>query len=470
MVLVSLLGVVCGAVRTFFIPRILSVDQFAYWRTFVLYTGYASLLDLGVVTGALLLWSKDPAHREPGLPILGCTLRFTGMEHLALVAGTALLLLAQPRPGLAWMLLALAVYATLFNLLAVTQAYLQSHLRFGAVAFGLGAPDALFVTFLLVLAMRRLTIERLVLAYLAAWALTLFSLWVAILWLPSNRRRLRVGDLGGRGSWSLAREYIAQGWPVLLAYAGFGVMQSADRITVNLTRPIHDFAIYSLSQSALYVPMSILIALSRVAFSYFARLAHSGRAGVYRESSRAVALLWLLLLDYFFAFEWVIRRFLPKYIASLPAGQILLLSVLFLALIAIVQLNTFSLAGRQREFFVGSLAAVALAFVTAWFGSQVLGTLTAVAWSQVVTAGLWWFGNEFYLRKTQGIRRKDILQILAAFAVGSILLPAIHLFQPNAGLATLLYVASILPVSALLFRAEARLVVESLSLRPRVRV
>ena len=48
----------------------------------------------------------------------------------------------------------------------------------------------------------------------------------------------------------------------------------------------------------------------------------------------------------------------PKYTPGLPAGKILLLSVLFLSLIQIVQFNTYNLEGRQRQFFFGSLIAV----------------------------------------------------------------------------------------------------------------
>ena len=192
--------------------------------------------------------------------------------------------------------------------------------------------------------------------------------------------------------------YIAAGWPIVLANTGFGLMQSADRVTVNLTRSIHDFAIYSLSQSTIYVPITILAAVSRVAFSWFARALASDRGSLYRSSTRLLALFWMSLLPYYFLVEYVVSRFLPRYTPGLPAGRILLLSVLFLSLIQIVQFNTYNLEGRQRQFFFGSLIAVAVAFATAWFGSLKIGTLTAVAWSQVLTAALWWLGNEWFLR------------------------------------------------------------------------
>jgi glycosyltransferase involved in cell wall biosynthesis len=56
------------------------------------------------------------------------------------------------------------------------------------------------------------------------------------------------------------------------------------------------------------------------------------RAPVWQGGERAGG-RWAPLLPSFFEVEWVIRRFLPKYVSGLVPGSILLLSVLFLSLI-----------------------------------------------------------------------------------------------------------------------------------------
>jgi O-antigen/teichoic acid export membrane protein len=92
-----------------------------------------------------------------------------------------------------------------------------------------------------------------------------------------------------------------------------------------------------------------------------------------------------------------------------------LLSVLFLSLISVVQANTFNLAGRQRQYLVGSIGAVVLAFITAWIGSRWIGSLTAVAWSQVISAALWWLGNEWAMRRSRLLPICEIVRVFAAF-------------------------------------------------------
>jgi len=159
-----------------------------------------------------------------------------------------------------------------------------------------------------------------------------------------------------------------------------------------------------------------------------------------------------------------VRRFLPKYAAGLPAGLILLLSVLFLSLIQIVQMNTFSLEGRQRQFFVGSVAAVAVAFATAWAGSRVVGTLTAVAWSQVITAALWWVGNEWFLRRRTGVAWGDVLRVLAGFGVGVVAVYVASTTRTLTASGLLYYGITLIPIF-LLFQTEARTALRSLKQR-----
>jgi O-antigen/teichoic acid export membrane protein len=307
------------------------------------------------------------------------------------------------------------------------------------------------------------TVSDLLAAYLASWAVTL-----AILLFQARRAGNSVSTAAPSTNAAspplpasrLGLTYIAAGWPIVLANTGFGLMQSADRVTVNLTRPLHDFAIYSLSQSTIYVPITILAAVSRVAFSYFARTAHEGRAGVYRSSTRTITLLWMLLLPYYFAVEFVVQRFLPKYVPGLPAGRILLLSVLFLSLIQIVQMNTYNLEGRQRQFLAGAILAVAVAFTTAWVGSRIIGSLAAVAWSQVLTAMLWWLANEYFLRKRTGVSSSDILRVLAGFSSSVILLEGIEAVHQNFSLASGLYTCATVAVCFLLFGEERRMLIE----------
>src|SRR6202035_1087180 len=109
--------------------------------------------------------------------------------------------------------------------------------------------------------------------------------------------------------------YLAIGWPIVLANAALGIVQSADRLVLSSSVSIYDFAQYSLAASTMMVPVTLIAAVSQVFFHHF----------------------------------------LPRYVSTLPLARTLLLGVLFLATIQILQSNVFNLYGKQRNFLVYSI-------------------------------------------------------------------------------------------------------------------
>lgn len=420
MLIASIVSAITGIVLVLWVPRLLSVEDFGYWRTFLLYAGYAGFLHLGMVDGALLDWSR-PGESRAG-SAFPQALRVLTVQHLV-VTTIGLVLFATPlarEPHFKSILVALLAYAAVFNLLGLVQVHLQARHRFSAVAFTMAGPGVFFVLALAALRLWSVTLQTLLLAYLVAWAATLAVIWVSTRRADRKDYAHRPPTDAPSGVFNPSARHIRAGWAIMLANTSYGLMQSADRITVNLTQPIHDFAIYSLSQSTIYVPITIIAAVSRVAFSHFAEVTEGGRERTYRKTVNLLTMLWIVLLPYYFLVEWVVRRFLPRYVPGLGAGKILLLSVLFLSLISIVQANAFKLSGQQRRFFFGSLAAVAVAFLTAWIGSKAISSrwinsLTAIAWSQVVSAALWWLGNEIALRRSEPLPLRETARVLVAF-------------------------------------------------------
>ncbi len=56
----SILATIFNTLLVFLIPRLVSVEDYGYWRLFLLYASYVGLLHLGFVDGALLRWAGRP--------------------------------------------------------------------------------------------------------------------------------------------------------------------------------------------------------------------------------------------------------------------------------------------------------------------------------------------------------------------------------------------------------------------------
>jgi O-antigen/teichoic acid export membrane protein len=428
----TVMAAVFNTLLVFLIPRLVSVEDFGYWRLFMLYAGYAGLVQAGFLDGALLRWVGRPLDNFR--PELRLSLKFLLLQLLVLLAPVAVLMTFTLRTPARFIGLAVLVYPVLFNLSALLQYALQGSRQFKPVAFSAAAPAGIFLLLTFIWTALRLPNFRVLIGfYCVAWAIGLIYLW------------FRVRPLAGARStdsvWSLGRSCILCGWPIVLANVGFGLVQSADRLVVSWRLPIHDFAQYSLAGSAMFVPLTAIAAIYRVFFSHAAAMEHGNRARIYGHASRFLLLAWSTLLPYFFVLEVVVRRFLPKYLAALPAAGILLLSVLFLAEIQILHTSFAYLYGQQRQFLYLTVVALFLAFSVGFATSIWLGTLVAVAFGQLAVLLVWWFINEWNLRPITGQRWLERAMVLVMFGWSTFSYLAAMKSTENVGLRILIYYA-----------------------------
>jgi O-antigen/teichoic acid export membrane protein len=397
------LAAVFNTLLVFLIPRLVSVEDFGYWRLFLLYVSYTGFLHLGFAEGLLLRWAGRPV--EMFRHEVGASLKFLLCQHLALIVPACFLIaLILPSP-LHLIGIATLVFALIVNLGLVLQYSLQSARRFKPIAFATGASAGIFVVLTFLWHLRAVpSFQALIILYCASWTGALIYLWVQV--KPLHRA------YGSNLTWTVGKTCITTGWPIVLASCGLGLVQSADRLIVSSTLPIRDFAQYSLASSMMFVPVTAIAAVYRVFFSHVAAVEHEGRARVYGHASKFLLLAWSLLLPYFFVLEVFVRWFLPKYLTALPVAGILLLGVIFLAGIQILHMSFTSLYGMQREFLFLTVGALVVSFSVALVLAILLRSLVAVAIGQVVALAVWWIANEWLLRETSGQSWKDWMQVL----------------------------------------------------------
>lgn len=79
----TLLATLFNVVLIFVIPRLVKMEDYGYWRLFMLYSGYAGFLHLGLADGALLRWAGHPL--EEFCPELRTSLKFLLLQHTAII-------------------------------------------------------------------------------------------------------------------------------------------------------------------------------------------------------------------------------------------------------------------------------------------------------------------------------------------------------------------------------------------------
>lgn len=400
----TLLNVVFSTALVFLVPRMVSVEDYGYWRLFTLYAGYVGFLHLGFADGALLRWAGKPLeefHHEIGL-----ALKLLVAEHLLVIAPACLLAALLLPSNMCLIAISVLLFALVMNSATLLQFSLQGGKVFGPVAVATAAPTGAFLLLVFLWELRRTpNFRELIVMYFLAWAGVLVYLWM----------RVKPVHQTAASGWRLGRNYISLGWPILLANTGYSLVGAADRFAVSAALPIYDFAQYSLAASIMFVPVAAIATVYRVFFSHVAGVEPENRAKLYGRASKFVLVLWGLLLPSYFAMEPFVRHFLPKYAPALPVAGILLVGVFFLAGIQILHMSYFYLHGMGRQFLVQASGALTVSFSLALVMAVWLRSLMAVAIGQVIALGLWWIVNEWSAQKISGQSWKDWLRVLGVF-------------------------------------------------------
>ena len=400
------LAALFNAVLIFFIPRILSVQDFGYWRLFLLYGGYVGFLHFGFADGALLRWVGRPLDDfsyefRPAV-------KYLLWQHLAIFALVCGIVLVLPAP-LRFVAIAVAIFAPVFNITATLQFGLQGARKFRPVAISAAASPALFlIATLLFESVHRLDFHNLTLLYLLAWCAPLVFLLLVTKTLSAEQ-----GAVPG----DMAKGCLLAGWPITIANTGVNLIQSADRLALSWSTTIENFAIYSLAASLMALPMLVVQVCSKVFFTHLAGVTPEKREQLYSASEFTFVIVWALLLPFYFALQIFLEHFLPRYIPALLYARILLLGVPFVATVQILQASLAFLNGMQKKFLLSTIIVLAASVGIMSAVAFRHESLRGIAWIQVLIVGAWWLFNEWFLQSITAQQGRDWVKFLVLYVV-----------------------------------------------------
>ena len=401
------LAALFNALLIFIIPRVVSIEDFGYWRLFLLYAGYVGFLHLGFADGALLRWAGRPLNdfRHEFRPAV----KYLLWQHLAILVAVCALVPLLPWP-LRFVAIAVAVFAPLYNVTATLQFGLQGAREFRPVAISAVAGPALFFFSVLLLGgMRQLDFREITGLYLVAWCAPLvFLLFFTRTWStvrPATPSRY------------LAKTCLLSGWSITIANTGVNLIQTADRLALSWSTSIENFALYSLAASLMQVPMMAIQVCSKVFFSHLAGVEPHRRERIYAVSELAFLAAWAVLLPFYFALQIVLAQFLPRYVPSLIYARVLLLGIPFLAAIQILQMSLALLNGMQKQFLARTVVVLAMSLGVMSFVAFSRGSLRVIAGIQVLILGAWWIFNEWTLRGLTAQRSRNWVKFLVLYVL-----------------------------------------------------
>jgi O-antigen/teichoic acid export membrane protein len=445
----TLLAGLFNVALIFVVPKLISVENYGYWRMFGLYAAYVGFMHFGFADGALLRWAGHPIeefHHE-----IGPALNYLFWQHVIVLGPLCAIAVFMLRGPLRFVVIAVAIFALVFNLGTQLQYGLQAAKIFRPVAISAVMAPALFLASVLLWRSKWQTDYREITTfYIAGWLIVLFFL---LAWIkPWGCAKVGAPVRG------LARECLLSGWPIVMANMGVMLIMFADRLAVSWAATIQDFAQYSLAASAMAVPLTAIQACNNVFFSHLAGVTQEVRKRIYGVTSRTLLMAWAILLPYYFALDFFVHHFLPKYAPSLAYARILLLGIPFLAAIQILQTSYAFLNAVQKQFMVWTGVVLVLSLGITSFAAFQAGSLRIVAGVQVAILGLWWLFNEMALRKLTGEAFEGWVRFLGIYGLASASYWMATTRNPlGVGLSILVYYLGIAVVLMVMCRKDLRI-------------
>jgi O-antigen/teichoic acid export membrane protein len=402
----------CSGALAFALPRFLTMDDYGYYRLFLLYGSFAGILHFGFLDGLLLRWAVRPMPRLRNE--ISSALLFLNLIQVAFLIPLIVVVgIFLPRAFLG-LAITIAVYALLWNwntlgLYALQALKLFTHVSF----FTLLGPFLILVTAVALHLAHRLDLRSLILVCLVSNLVAAGGLWLFVRHRVPGNRRVR------SNLWSTGLAHIGLGWSLVCANLLAMFALSLDRLVLSRGFPIRQFAIYSFAANTLGLTYNMILSVARVLFPYLSDgISVEARVRAYFVGERALLVIWTCGLATFFPMAWLINRWLPRYTESLPLIRVLLLATGFTASIHVLHSTYFRVVRKQSRLLVGAVAGLASAALFLAIGART-GQLSGFACAMVASALTWWLVNEFLLRDILNHDLRRILGTLTLTAVSA---------------------------------------------------
>src|SRR5712692_3265682 len=165
-----------GGVLSFLLPRYLTIEDFGYYRLFLLYASFAGIAHLGMLEGILVRWAEKPEDRVAGE--ISSIFRFLLVQHVVLLVPVCVALISIREGKWLWFGSALALYVLICNISILGQIALQARRQFSQLSFATVLTSVtLFSAVLAYKFLSRLNARITIVLYIVANLLAAITIW-----------------------------------------------------------------------------------------------------------------------------------------------------------------------------------------------------------------------------------------------------------------------------------------------------
>lgn len=349
--LANIVSLVIGVGLSFLVPKYLSIESYAAYKTYGLYITYAGFFHFGYADGMYL---KYGGKRIDELDIQDMANNFC--NYFAIILVIAAVFLGAGILINDYILVAFAIGQMTTNLLSYLRSLYQATGEFTAYskALNLEKIGIFLLTVVFLLAVKSdsyfiyIGIQILVGAFVSIYLLRR---------LENRLHFIRSGKL----SLKEGMENIRAGVVLMLGNFSSGIFTGLDRWFVKFLMGSTSFALYSFSSSLLNL-LNVFITPMTVSFyNYFCKGIDNQKI---KQLKRLILAWGLLLVSAAFPVKWILKYYLQKYYGSIEIIFALFAAQVFIAVIQGIYVNLYKAKHLQRKYLIQMVLMLIVGVVT----------------------------------------------------------------------------------------------------------
>lgn len=393
----SCITILISLIIGFVMPKYLSIEDYAYFRIYSLYIGYAGFFHFGFINGVYIKYGDYDYCNLPFEKFRAYTSYLIRQQVKVIIILLAVLLLFAKNISLqnnmAFMFI--IVNIPLINIQCYFSLVNQFTKRFVIDSYLIWIQSVLKI----------LTLTAIFIwdenhyIYLLFFT-TVTNVIVLIIFGMQNKdiifgKKIKVLN-------SEVKKIISNGFFIMISEFMGIIFLGIDSIFVNSFFDLRTFGMYSFAVSVISLMYVFINSVSKLIYPYLVRAAKEKLSQYYCTMSDVVIIITTLSLSAFFVIEFIINNFLNKYEQSLDIIFILFITIIFKTLIWMVCGSYYKVLNLSKEYSKNNVLAMILAVVLDILAYIMFKDYIYIAIASVV-AFIIWYGitDNFFVRKLQ---------------------------------------------------------------------
>ena len=365
-----------GALTNFFLPKYLSINSYAEYKTYILYLSYANLLALGYTEGMFLKYGGENFEEAKRL---GFSKNRCTMVAFQLIVGVIIATIGVVVGSKLAFLFAIGAFTT--NMCNYYKNFSTAIGDFGNYSILTSMEKIMVFAFNMAL----LFWVKLDNAYGYILVLIVVTVIEVTYYLFFLRRR-GLSLIKIEFSIEELKSCLKLGIVLMIGNLMSNVFTGIDQWFVKLLMSNTDFAIYSFSVSMEKMVALFITPIATVMYNFLCKNEDSSKF----KKIQDVVLIWAMaLLTISFPMKWVVKIYLPAYEDAINIAAILFAGQAVGCLINCIYINMYKAKKRQREFLIQMFEMSVIAVVLDTILCYAFGSMVSIAIATLVTKVIW---------------------------------------------------------------------------------